>query len=262
MAYTLTYDLINNETAYEVSGYTGEPVNVVIPSEYNSKPVTSIGGYAFFSCSSLTSIEIPDSVTSIGYGAFEECGSLTSVVIGNSVTSIGERAFIYCGSLTSIDIPDSVTSIGDSAFYFCGSLTSVEISDSVTSIGYYAFYGCDSLTSVVIPDSVTSIGSCAFENCSSLTNITLLAKTPATVSSEVFLNISTEAKFYCLSSAIDSYKTATNWNTYADKFVADDMRLYFTMNSRAQKNYFASKEWVNEQNFGTAIQIITWEEND
>ena len=67
-----------------------------------SNSVTSIGNYAFYGCSGLTSITIPNSVTSIGESAFKSCSSLTSITIPNSVTSIGERAFSYCSGLTSI----------------------------------------------------------------------------------------------------------------------------------------------------------------
>ena len=87
--------------------------------------VTSIVGYAFDGCTSLTSVTIPDSVTSIGKGAFYDCTSLTSVTIPDSVTSIDEYAFYDCKSLTSVTIPDSVTSIGDWAFSGCKSLTNV-----------------------------------------------------------------------------------------------------------------------------------------
>ena len=135
--------------------------------------VTSIGNYAFYGCSSLTSIIIPDSVTSIGNRAFYGCSSLTSITIPNGVTSIGYRAFSGCSSLTSITIPNSVTSIGDDAFSGCSSLTSITIPNGVTSIGSDAFSGCNSLTSITIPNGVTSIGSSAFSGCNSLTSITI-----------------------------------------------------------------------------------------
>ena len=98
----------------------------------------------------INSIVIPNGVTSIGYWAFSSCSRLTSITIPDSVTSIGSEAFEWCTSLESITIPDSVTSIGSSAFEGCSSLTSVTIPDSVTSIGYCAFSSCSSLTSITI----------------------------------------------------------------------------------------------------------------
>ena len=183
---------------------------VVIPESvtYNGKTyrVTSIGSYAFYNCSDLTSVTIPNSVTSIRYAAFSGCSGLTSVTIGDSVTSIGWEAFRYCSGLTSVTIPGSVTSIGNYAFSNCSGLTSIVVEsgntkydsrnncnalietstntliagcqntiipNSVTSIGHYAFYGCSGLTSVTIPNSVTSIGYDAFSGCSGLTSVTI-----------------------------------------------------------------------------------------
>ena len=113
---------------------------------------TSIESYAFYGCTGLKSIVIPDRVTSVGEYAFSECSALTSVTIGNSVTSIGEYAFTECSALTSVTIPDSVTSIVEGAFYDCSGLKSIEIPNSVTSIEYLIFAYCSSLTSVTIGD--------------------------------------------------------------------------------------------------------------
>ena len=164
--------------------------------------VTKIGGRAFYKCSSLASVTIPDSVISIGREAFYGCKSLTSATIGNGITSIGMYAFLKCeelaefkgkfaskdgrclilnrvlysfapAELTEYTIPDGVTSIGSNAFYDCSSLESITIPDSITYIEDNEFYGCSSLTSITIPDSVISIGSGAFAGCSSLTSITI-----------------------------------------------------------------------------------------
>ena len=155
---------IEERAFYGCSGLT----SITIPNS-----VTSIGNYAFQNCSGLSSVTIPNSVTSIGQTAFKGCSRLTSVTISNSLTSIGAELFYGCTILKSVTIPNSVTSIGKSAFSGCSGLTSVTIPNSVTSIGVSAFSGCSGLTSVTIPNSVTSIGVSAFSGCSGLTSITI-----------------------------------------------------------------------------------------
>ena len=159
---------------------------------------------AFSTCTSLTSIVIPNSVVSIGDGAFSRCSSLSNIVIPKSVICLNGNpfsdwegmleclppTFIYEDDvlfnkdkskiisfrnqkIESYIIPNSVTDIGNSAFSFCRSLTNIVIPNSVTDIGNSAFSNCSSLSNIVIPDSVTAIGNFAFWGCSSLSNIVI-----------------------------------------------------------------------------------------
>ena len=219
-------EVTRNPNNYSNS-YSG---SVVIPESvvYEGKnySVTSIGSSAFYKCSGLTSVTIPNSVTSIGNSAFSGCSGLTSVTIPNSVISISDYAFYECRGLTSVTIPNSVTSIGQEAFYCCRGLTSVTIPNSVTSIGSGAFDGCGGLTSVhisdivawckisfddfysnplvnahhlflngsevknlVIPNSVTSIGDRAFQSCSGLTSVTI-PNSVTSIGNQAFYNCS------------------------------------------------------------------------
>ena len=155
-----------------ITGYTGEAKKVVIPDKINGTEVISIGNKAFWECTSLTGVTIPEGVTSIGDRAFEDCTSLTSVTIPEGVTSIGNDAFSLCGNLTSISLPKSLTSIG--SYGFSGTdLTSITIPENVRSIGCEAFFLCDKLKKVVLPEGITRISSRTFAMCSNLTDITI-----------------------------------------------------------------------------------------
>ena len=162
-----------NHTA-SITDFVGSETEVIIPATEGSDfTVTSIGDFAFFDCSDLTSITIPDSVRSIGSNAFDRCTSLTSVDFGENslLTSIGNYAFRDCSSLTSITIPEGVTRIGDYAFQDCSSLTSITIPEGVTRIRDCTFYQCSNLTSITIPSSVKSIGFSAFDYCYALAEV-------------------------------------------------------------------------------------------
>ena len=120
------YDyVLLDDGAAEIVDYDGEDENLAIPAELDGHSVTSIGEGAFWGCTSLSSITIPDSVTSIGDSAFWGCTNLSSITIPDSETIIEDCAFNGCTSLSSITIPEGVTYIGEDAFKGCEGLTSV-----------------------------------------------------------------------------------------------------------------------------------------
>ena len=179
--------------------------------------VTSIGDYAFYNCTGLTSVTIGNGVTSIGDYAFYNCIGLASITIPNSVTFIGSFAFRYCTGLASITIPYSVILIGDYAFYGCTRLTSTTIPNSVTFIGNYAFAGCEYLTSITIPNSVTTIGNSAFQYCTRITEIHSKILTPQNVDSSVFYAINkTTCKLYVPKGTYSKYFGATGWRDFTN----------------------------------------------
>ena len=175
-----------------------------LEGEYSIREgVKVVGDDAFFYCSSLRSINIPNSVTTIGDKVFESCNSLISITIPSSVVAITNnpfygwhgdlynesKAFIYEDNVlfnkdktsliayiakdTKYIIPNCVINIGKHAFGGCKSLTSINIPNSVTTIGDEAFMECESIISIKLPNSVTSIGNYAFVNCGSLTSINI-----------------------------------------------------------------------------------------
>ena len=183
----LEYSLNSDGNGYTVTGIgTCTDTELIIPSEYNAKPVTSIGDNAFERCTGLTSVTIPYSVTSIGKSAFSGCNNLQDIYITNiaawcNISGLdnlmkyrsNNKLHINNELATSITIPNEVTAIPSYAFYNCTELTRVTIGGRVTSVGSWSFRGCTGLTRVTIPDSVTSIGEGAFYNCSELTNVTI-----------------------------------------------------------------------------------------
>ncbi len=148
----ITYEIEGNNA--KVSNGRNCTGNVVIKSqveiEGKTYDVTSIETSAFYNCTNMTSIIIPDGITSIGQSAFHGCTKLTCITIPDGVTCIGQSAFQGCTKLTCITIPISMTTIGKYAFFGCINLTSVTFSESVTDIGFYAF-GCCSIKTVIMP---------------------------------------------------------------------------------------------------------------
>lgn len=194
--YTVEDGILYNKKKTAIIAVPGRKAGIVRIAD----GVTEIGS-AFWGCSLVTEIVIPDSVTRIGSSAFRECASLIRIIIPNSVLSIGDRIFNGCASLEEVFIPASVehmdgyvffgcenlkkvefesgsnlSDLAECTFYGCVNLESLVMPENITSIGFSAFINCTSLTSIVIPESVTSIGNGAFSGCSNLESITILSR--------------------------------------------------------------------------------------
>lgn len=185
--------------------YTANPLTTAKSLYLNGEKVTdliipdgtaSIGAYAFYNATELSSVKLSNSLTEIGSNSFHGCTGLTSVTIPSSVTSIKEYAFKGCSALTSAVFEDGdATTLameantfeetalqkayigrilsGSSPFRSASKLSEVTIGNTVTSLGYKLFSGCTSLTSVSISNSVILIGYSCFSDCTGLTSITI-----------------------------------------------------------------------------------------
>ena len=154
------------KTAFRLKGIVPDGVVIEI------KPGTlNINSSAFYNCSSVASVVIPDTVTTIGEKTFFGCSALKSITMPDSITSIGYYAFTGCTKLANVSLPNNITYIPYSIFKDCTSLTSIIIPNSVASINYYAFSGCTELKSIVVPKSVKNISQESFENCNNLTTV-------------------------------------------------------------------------------------------
>ena len=162
--------------------------NVIIGDEVEVLPC------GFVARSSISQVNIPQSVKFIGDEAFSGCSNLTTVVIPDAVESIGDNAFAGAG-VKDLTVGKGVTFVGCCAFdlnlntlnwnarhcetmgyfHYYGkvfSLGEVTFGDEVEKIPNY--FGYDThISSVDLPPSVKEIGSHAFANCMDLSDIAI-----------------------------------------------------------------------------------------
>ncbi len=203
-----------------------------------------IGGSSFSNCSSLKTLEFPESLTSIGESAFSSCVSLEDIVLPEGLLYIGPNAFFECSGLLSIMIPSSVNSIGESALYGCSNLERIIVAsenpvydsrndcnalintstneimrgckvtvipNSVTSIGNESFEHCLGLTSITIPESITRIGSSAFYGCKALDTVVCWPLSPPSLSSSAFGGVPQNMCVYVQANVLEAYQNNSVW---------------------------------------------------
>lgn len=199
-----------------ISGYTFQNCRtiktIVIPGS-----IATIGDYAFQNCYSLGSIIVPDGVTTLLGFVFNGCYSLSNIVIPDSVASAGNAIFRNDSSLKTATLPDGLTDIPTGTFRYCTSLTSIIIPDGVATMGDVVFQECYALSSIVIPDTVTSIGEYAFDNCVGMKEYYFFPTTPPTLGVNVFRYINDDVVIYVPVGTVQTYKTAANWTSVADR---------------------------------------------
>lgn len=166
------YTVLDNNNA-RITEYTGTDEEIVVPQKLDSYTATEIDEYTFRENTKIKKITLPDTIIIIDKCAFYQCSALTDINIPEKLTAINDKTFSGCTSLKSIVIPDSVTSVGISAFENCLSADSLSVGKGVTNIGQTAFAHCEGIKSVVIPDSVTFVGVQAFSCCVKIENLKL-----------------------------------------------------------------------------------------
>lgn len=175
------------------------------------------GVTTFQECSALRKANVTNRAVNLNASAFAGCSALKKV-IAPYVTGMGTYTFQNCSSLEEV-VLGTLTSIANYAFQNCTSLTHLDLG-SITTIGMQALRGCSGMTSLTIPATVTSLTTQALADMTSLKLLAVLRTTPPTMSnSNVLQNIPTDCVIDVPDEALSTYKSATNWSTYADRMV-------------------------------------------
>lgn len=258
----ITWSYVDGKLTYSGKGAIKDPDLLINTDVYDVVTVeltnsTSIPSYTFFDCTTLETVKFwTDTVTEIGVSAFSGCTSLKSINLPNSITTIENDTFYNCPALKNIKIPSSVTRINSYAFSFAG-LTSISIPASVEYIDETAFSTCLSLSRITVdnnnlnyfadgsalfnkdgtrlinyasnstakeytvPDNVNTIGSQSFRYLKNLTEI-VLPISVTTIEDSAFFESSSLSKItipYNVTSIgenLFTYKIGNNLLTYKD----------------------------------------------
>lgn len=287
----VAYEVVNEDLLTCKVGYTYVKKNgiryainqstsgtITIPQTVKDLTVSYIADYAFYGCSNLTSVTLPNTIKSIGEAAFYHCSNLESINVPNGVLSIGERSFCGCSKISSINIPQNITTIPQMAFEGCSLLQSVTIPEGVNTIGIRAFRNCSSLTDITIPGSVhnmetwdncwafssctnlktitinegvTLLGWNTFENCNNVEKVIVWNTTPINVYSS-FSSFASNATLYVPKGCIDVYQEAIGWNNFKE---IKEIKENITMSANGIATYSSKHvlDFTNEPNLKAYI---------
>jgi len=149
-----TFKLTEDGTGVIITGVSGNPREVKIPSKFEGVPVVEIGNRAFEDHAGITSITIPNSVTKIGYWAFAMTG-ITKIVIPDSVTEIANGLFGGCKMLTEIKLSDNISQLYD--WGRTDNVKKINLPKKLEEIYGRVFVSCGELTDLIIPDTISKI---------------------------------------------------------------------------------------------------------
>lgn len=153
--------IIENDNAIILNCDKNTKGRVEIPEKIENYPVTVIGNHAFFNCTQIEEIFLPDTVTEIGTSAFSYCEKLKYINVPESVKDIKSFAFVECVSLENIALPNTVEEIAMSLFMKSG-LKSIVIPSSVKKISYRAFAWCEKLENIKLSEGLEKVEEGAF----------------------------------------------------------------------------------------------------
>lgn len=183
IVYTITGEAtceVGRQSPAAITGDIELPSSAIDPADSKSYEVTSISGFAFVTCSTLSGITIPATVTTIGNSSFSKCTSLETVRFLGTPVSVGSNCFSESSTITAVYTPDfeswistdfngaSANPLYYGATLYCNDGTPAEtgiIPAGTKRIGNYSLAGIKTLEKISLPEGFEEIGKGAFEGC-------------------------------------------------------------------------------------------------